>query len=45
MPLFNEDEETEFGMPEKAQAFKELLMSHHGFLIALPEYNSAIPHY
>ena len=43
MPLFNEDEEAEFGMPEKAQAFKELLMSHDGFLIASPEYNSSYP--
>lgn len=43
MPLFNEDEEAEFGMPEKAQAFKELLISHDGFLIASPEYNSSYP--
>ncbi len=43
MPLFNEDEEAEFGMPEKAQAFKELLLSHDGFLIASPEYNSSYP--
>ncbi|AGP84914.1 NADPH-dependent FMN reductase [Alteromonas mediterranea] len=43
MPIFNEDDEAEFGMPEKAQAFKELLMSHDGFLIASPEYNSSYP--
>ncbi len=43
MPIFNEDEETEFGIPERAQAFKELLMSHDGFLIASPEYNSSYP--
>ncbi|AXR05840.1 NADPH-dependent FMN reductase [Salinimonas sediminis] len=43
MPLFNEDEETELGIPERAQAFKELLIRHDGFLIASPEYNSSYP--
>ena len=43
MPIFNEDEEAEFGIPERAQAFKELLISHDGFLIASPEYNSSYP--
>lgn len=43
MPIFNEDEEAEFGIPERAQAFKELMISHDGFLIASPEYNSAYP--
>ncbi|NDW14777.1 FMN reductase [Alteromonas genovensis] len=43
MPIFNEDEEAEFGIPEKALAFKELLMEHDGFLIASPEYNSSYP--
>ena len=43
MPIFNEDEEAEFGIPENAQAFKELLISHDGFLIASPEYNSSYP--
>ena len=43
MPIFNEDEEAQYGTPEKAQAFKELLMSHDGFLIASPEYNSSYP--
>ncbi|MCU7555105.1 NAD(P)H-dependent oxidoreductase [Alteromonas sp. ASW11-19] len=43
MPLFNEDEEAEHGIPASAQAFKELMMSHDGFLIASPEYNSAYP--
>lgn len=40
MPIFNEDLEASEGMPEKAQAFKDLLMAHDGFLIASPEYNS-----
>ena len=43
MPIFNEDDEAEFGMPEKAQAFKNLFMRHDGFLIASPEYNSSYP--
>lgn len=43
MPLFNEDEEAEHGIPERAQAFKELLIRHDGFLIASPEYNSSYP--
>ncbi len=41
MPLFNQDLEAERGMPEKAREFKQLLVSHDGFLIASPEYNSA----
>lgn len=41
MPIFNEDWETEHGMPADAQAFKELLISHDGFLISSPEYNSS----
>lgn len=41
MPIFNEDLEKAHGLPEAAQRFKELLISHDGFLIASPEYNSA----
>jgi len=41
MPIFNQDLEEEQGMPEKARAFKALLIDHDGFLIASPEYNSA----
>ncbi len=41
MPLFNQDLESEQGMPEKAHEFKNLLIEHDGFLIASPEYNSA----
>lgn len=43
MPMFNEDEEASFGIPERAQAFKALLIEHDGFLIASPEYNSSYP--
>ncbi len=40
-PLFCEDLEAQSGMPEQARAFKALLTSHDGVLIASPEYNSA----
>ncbi len=40
MPLFNQDEEMEKGMPEKVKAFKQLFIEHDGLLIASPEYNS-----
>ncbi|TKB46664.1 NADPH-dependent FMN reductase [Thalassotalea mangrovi] len=41
MPIFCQDIEQENGMPEHAEAFKNLLLTHHGLLIASPEYNSA----
>ena len=41
MPLFNQDLETMEGMPKSARVFKELLITHDGFLISSPEYNSA----
>lgn len=41
MPLFNKDLEAEEGMPKSAQAFKQALIDHDGFLIASPEYNGA----
>ena len=43
MPIFNQDEEDEYGIPERAQAFKQLLIEHDAFLIASPEYNSSYP--
>ncbi|MGQ0552431.1 MAG: NADPH-dependent FMN reductase [Planctomycetota bacterium] len=42
MPLFNEDLEADQGLPAAAQAFKQQLIAHQGFLIACPEYNSSI---
>jgi len=41
MPIFNQDLESTDGMPDKAREFKNLLITHDGFLIASPEYNSA----
>lgn len=42
MPIFNEDDEAEAGMPEQAKAFKKLLIQHDGFVIACPEYNGSV---
>jgi len=41
MPIFNQDLESEQGMPGKAGEFKKLMTAHDGFLIASPEYNGA----
>ena len=42
MPLFDEDLEARSGIPDAARRFKALMVSHHGFLIASPEYNSSV---
>ena len=42
MPLYDGDLEAKEGLPPNARKFKELLMAHHGLLIAAPEYNSSI---
>ena len=42
MPLFDQDLEAARGMPPAAGEFKTLLIQHDGFLIASPEYNSAL---
>ena len=42
MPLFDEDLETKEGLPSSTRKLKELMLSHHGFLISSPEYNSSI---
>jgi len=42
MPLLNQDDEKAHGLPPEARRFKELMKSHHGLLIASPEYNSSI---
>lgn len=42
LPLFDEDLEREQGTPQGAVELKELMKSHHGFLISSPEYNSSI---
>ncbi len=42
MPLYDGDLESTSGIPENAMKLKELMLSHQGFLIASPEYNSSI---
>lgn len=42
MPIFDEDLEAREGPPDAAKRLRELFLSHHGLLIASPEYNSSI---
>lgn len=42
LPLFNQDEEAEKGLPPNARKLKELFKAHAGLLLACPEYNSSI---
>ena len=42
LPLFDSDLESASGMPEAARALKQLFLSHHGLIIASPEYNSSV---
>lgn len=42
LPIYNGDLEAESGVPESAQALRELLLAHDGLLIASPEYNGSV---
>lgn len=42
MPLYDGDLEQKEGIPQNARKLKDLMISHHGFLISAPEYNSSI---
>jgi NAD(P)H-dependent FMN reductase len=42
LPIFDEDLERAEGLPANALKLKELFKSHHGLLIACPEYNSSV---
>ncbi|AFS83012.1 NADPH-dependent FMN reductase [Candidatus Nitrosopumilus sediminis] len=42
MPLYDGDLEQNEGLPQNVQKLKELMLSHQGFLISAPEYNSSI---
>lgn len=42
MPLYDGDLEAAGGLPDAARKLKALMIEHHGFLIAAPEYNSSI---
>ena len=41
MPIYNEDLESEQGLPDSVKKFKDLMKAHEGLLIASPEYNSS----
>ena len=42
LPIFDEDLESESGLPENAQKLKKLFIEADGLLIASPEYNSSM---
>lgn len=42
MPIFNQDDEREHGLPESTRQLKKLFREHDGLLISAPEYNSSI---
>ena len=42
MPVYDGDLEQQEGLPPNARKLKDLMISHQGFLIASPEYNSSI---
>ena len=42
LPLFNQDDEAEQGLPENAIALKKLFLENDGLLMSCPEYNSSI---
>lgn len=41
LPLFDQDLESQSGMPENARRLKELFLAHDGLIIASPEYNGS----
>ncbi|WP_038210935.1 NADPH-dependent FMN reductase [Xenophilus azovorans] len=42
LPIYDGDEEQASGIPAAAMALKQLFKTHHGILIASPEYNASI---
>ncbi len=42
LPLYDEDLETESGLPANVLTLKRMMKASHGFLIACPEYNSSL---
>ncbi len=43
VPLYAGDLEPRAGVPENGRRLKDLMISHQGFLVVTPEYNSATP--
>ena len=42
MPIYDGDLEQKDGLPSNARKLKDIMLSHQGFLISSPEYNSSI---
>ena len=42
MPIYDGDLEQASGLPDNAIKVKHLMRSHHGFLVAAPEYNGSL---
>jgi chromate reductase len=42
MPIYDSDLEQRDGLPSNARKLKDLMLTHQGFLISSPEYNSSI---
>lgn len=42
LPIYDGDIEASTGLPEDAKKLKKIMKEHQGFLIASPEYNSAL---
>ncbi|MFM5885398.1 MAG: NADPH-dependent FMN reductase [Novosphingobium sp.] len=43
IPLYNGDEEAEFGIPASVTELKDAIQSANGVILATPEYNNGIP--
>ncbi|MCB1877235.1 MAG: NAD(P)H-dependent oxidoreductase [Chromatiales bacterium] len=42
LPLFDQDLEQEQGLPAQGEALRQLVLAHHGILLASPEYNGSL---
>ena len=42
MPIFDQDEEAESGLPENAEKLQKIFKEQDGFIISSPEYNSSV---
>lgn len=42
LPLYDGDLEAQSGIPQPVQALRQLMIEHHGLMIASPEYNGSV---
>lgn len=42
LPLYDEDDERDHGLPENVLRLKQIFLEHDGLLVACPEYNGSI---